>query len=539
MTNLKAQLDQQCRVQHCWSCPKGLKHWDRNQANASVHCPGTNSIRPCAPALSDTLVLASVKKEHIKCIASVTGSLNLETQECYCCCCAEVSALACWQDLSRGSGKLKNNEPQRWQTQRPWQVCPHRRQPQDIRSRAPVWSNLRRRTYRSGRSFGNPSRHIEVNSCRAKWSWEATKHRNLAQCNRGRTFVVTAERQWSRNSSRSLPWWTQWLALLDTMSHRNRTAREVRGTLYRCWVLILLMMAQANRWTAIAHHFLQEKSGTRQPAARLAKNSSSRLQTPSFEDIYRLINRIPPTKFLLRSWPYVATSEFLVSILTASFAACLYVHLQQLLQLIQRRKLESQSVNPLETKKETIIEMRRQLLQHRDGIILHEPAKFLTCSRENNSVWHWRISTWLMLQTQKIHTNECNTKNALALCSSLMAVKMQWKSRMYTVPGQYLRWSVSVTSESDMIKWLLIHWKLFAFVSCLQLAVAWNTFSSLKSCRANPRNMGSPSRRSAAGVLCCNREGGPAACAGCGSPRNYKHRGNPQPIFQPMTGHKT
>jgi hypothetical protein len=69
-----------------------------------------------------------------------------------------------------------------------------------------------------------------------------------------------------------------------------------------------------------------------------------------------LINRIPPTKFLLRSWPYVATAEFLVSILTASFAACLYVHLQQLLQLIQQRKFESQSVNLLETKKETIIE---------------------------------------------------------------------------------------------------------------------------------------------------------------------------------------
>lgn len=340
MTNLKAQLDQQCRVQHCWSCPKGLKHWDRNQANASVHCPGTNSIRPCVPALSDTLVLASVKKEHIKCTASVTGSLNLETRECYCCCCAEVSVLACWQDLSRGSGKLKNNEPQRWQTQRPWQVCPHRRQPQDIHSRAPVWSNLRRRTYRSGRSFGNPSRHIEVNSCRAKWSWEATKHRNLAQCNRGRTFVVTAERQWSRNSSRSLPWWTQWLELLDTMSHRNRTAREVRGTLYRCWVLILLMMAQASRWTEIAHHFLQEQSGTRQPPARLAKNYSSRLQTLSFE--YLQIDQ--------------SDSSHKISILTASFAACLYVHLQQLLQLIQRRKLESQSVNPLETKKETIIE---------------------------------------------------------------------------------------------------------------------------------------------------------------------------------------
>lgn len=340
MTNLKAQLDQQCRVQHCWSCPKGLKHWDRNQANASVHCPGTNSIRPCVPALSDILVLASVKKEHIKCTASVTGSLNLETRECYCCCCAEVSVLACWQDLSRGSGKLKNNEPQRWQTQRPWQVCPHRRQPQDIHSRAPVWSNLRRRTYRSGRSFGIPSRHIEVNSCRAKWSWEATKHRNLAQCNRGRTFVVTAERQWSRNSSRSLPWWTQWLELLDTMSHRNRTAREVRGTLYRCWVLILLMMAQASRWTEIAHHFLQEQSGTRQPPARLAKNSSSRLQTLSFE--YLQIDQ--------------SDSSHKISILTASFAACLYVHLQQLLQLIQQRKLESQSVNPLETKKETIIE---------------------------------------------------------------------------------------------------------------------------------------------------------------------------------------
>jgi hypothetical protein len=69
-----------------------------------------------------------------------------------------------------------------------------------------------------------------------------------------------------------------------------------------------------------------------------------------------LINRIPPTKFLLRSSPYFATAEFLVSILTASFAACLYVHLQQLLQLIQRRKIESQSVNPLETKKERKIE---------------------------------------------------------------------------------------------------------------------------------------------------------------------------------------
>jgi len=115
------------------------------------------------------------------------------------------------------------------------------------------------------------------------------------------------------------------------------------------------MMAQASRWTAIAHNFLQEQSGTRQPAARLAKNSSSRLQTFSFENIYRLINRIPPTKFLMRSWPYVATAELLVSILTASFAACLF-HLQQLLQLVQRGKLESQSVNPLETKKETIIE---------------------------------------------------------------------------------------------------------------------------------------------------------------------------------------
>jgi hypothetical protein len=49
-------------------------------------------------------------------------------------------------------------------------------------------------------------------------------------------------------------------------------------------------------------------------------------------------------------------SSHKISILTASFAACQYVHLQQLLQLIQRRKLESQSVNPLETKKETIIE---------------------------------------------------------------------------------------------------------------------------------------------------------------------------------------
>jgi hypothetical protein len=57
----------------------------------------------------------------------------------------------------------------------------------------------------------------------------------------------------------------------------------------------------------------------------------------------------------MRSWPYVATAELLVSILTASFAACLF-HLQQLLQLVQRGKLESQSVNPLETKKETIIE---------------------------------------------------------------------------------------------------------------------------------------------------------------------------------------
>jgi hypothetical protein len=124
--------------------------------------------------------------------------------------------------------------------------------------------------------------------------------------------------------------------------------------------------------------------------------------------------------------------------------------------LIQRGKLNHNQWIPLRQRKKKSSKMRRQLLQHHGGIILHEPPKFLTCSRKNNSVWDWSIGTWLMLQTQKVHTNECNTKNALALCSSLMAVKMQWKSRMYTVPRQYLRWSkcvlqVKVTWSSDCL----------------------------------------------------------------------------------------
>jgi hypothetical protein len=187
---------------------------------------------------------------------------------------------------------------------------------------------------------------------------------------------------------------------------------------------------------------------------------------------------------------------------------------------------------PLRQRKKQSSKMRPQLLQHHGGIILHDPPKFLTCSRKNNSVWHWSISTWLMLQTQKnphewMKHQKC-TSTLQQLDGGEDAVKESYVYSTWTI-FEMIR--VCVTSESDMIEWLLIHWKLFAFVSCLQLAVAWNRVSSLKSCIANPRNMGAPSRRSAAAMLCCNREGGPAACAGCGSPRNYKHRGNPQLIF--------
>jgi hypothetical protein len=83
-----------------------------------------------------------------------------------------------------------------------------------------------------------------------------------------------------------------------------------------------------------------------------------------------------------------------------------------------------------------------------------------------------------MLQTQKnphewMQHQKC-TSTLQQLDGGEDAVKESYVYSTWTI-FEMIR--VCVTSESDMIEWVLIHWKLFAFVSCLQLAVAWYTLS--------------------------------------------------------------